>query len=329
MLLKDCVLDFDAVITAPLTRTAPEEDWKCALETGLIPKGLYELYSRANYLSFGSEPSFLHDPDHVLFSYFGLVLRSIMESLKDADEQLGQFALARNLGYDAGKQIRGDTWDKDANRRAKRHFRDLLIALQTSLDALADIIAIFVTGFIKGLEVGRAQFSSIEAWLRTQLLPSGPIVTPFQYYAQKLHDALLPIVQAPAPETDWLPLMRLFRNKAAHLGTPLFRDFGLHDTTPRFYTFIPREWPFLWEKHIKDAGAGNRVPARQLLEQTLIHQDDISYTRGLRNKVTELIAAGIAVINEAYDQVKDAPRNSTALSQLEGNSKSYSFEHFV
>src|SRR6185437_997208 len=133
MLLQDCVLDIDLVMAAPFQRTQPEEEWVLARDSGAIPPALYSMYCRAGYLSFGSDPPFLCDPDHLLFSYFGLVLRSAMESLQDADGQLKSFIEAQNLTYDLGKKLRGEPWDKGANARAKRHFRDILIALQTSL----------------------------------------------------------------------------------------------------------------------------------------------------------------------------------------------------
>ena len=41
------------------------------------------------------------------------------------------------LVYDPVKKARGEKWEKGAAKQELRHFRDLLIALQTSLDALA------------------------------------------------------------------------------------------------------------------------------------------------------------------------------------------------
>jgi hypothetical protein len=39
--------------------------------------------------------------------------------------------------------------------------------------------------------------------------------------------------------------------------------------------------------------------------------------------------AALSVLNEAYDQLKDLPPNRAALAELEENSESYKFEHFV
>src|SRR5450755_1450136 len=153
MHLDDCDLDgIDAISTAPFERTEPEDEWVSANNIGTIPPGLYDLYQRASFLSFGSAPRFLSDEHNLLFSYFGLILRSIQESLVDAHEQADLFAAAEGLSYDLIKRLRGERWEKGADRRARRHFRDLLIALQTTLDALADVIAIFFPGSIKRLE---------------------------------------------------------------------------------------------------------------------------------------------------------------------------------
>jgi hypothetical protein len=67
-----------------------------------------------------------------------------MEALVDADAQLKSFVETHKLVYDAGKKIRGEPWDPTAGARARKHFRDLLIACHSSLDALADLTALFL-----------------------------------------------------------------------------------------------------------------------------------------------------------------------------------------
>jgi hypothetical protein len=227
---------------------------------------------------------------------------------------------------------RGERWEKDADKKARRHFRDLLVALQTAFDSLADVIAIFFPGCIKGLEVGRSQFSKIEAWVKGPLLPASVIVTPSEFYLNKLRDVIKPLVLAPHPETDWLPMMRLLRNKSAHLGQPLFRLVGLPQAGDgRICAFIPREWPYLWESLMTPPGQPPRNPSLlpQLLRDTLMHQDIVTYSRGLLAKVKAVIAAASAVLNETYDQFKDLPQNQSALMQLKNNFEKYDFENFV
>ena len=336
MRLEDCalpnlLLPGQYIVSAPLVNEEPEKDWVLARDSGAIPVELYDLYRRADYLSFGSAPKFLRDSDNVLFSYFAMLLRSVMESLVGADEQLRSFIEDHKLAYDPGKKIRGEHWDPKADARARRHFKDLLMALQGSLDAQADLIALFFTGSIPGLRLGRAQFSRIEKWLERPLPPFGIVVTPHDHHLHALFDALEPLVNATGPEREWLPLMRLLRNKAAHLGQPVFRTVGLHDKT-KFYVFIPRQWPYLWERHIKPAGSSPPSAPdflSKFYKETLMHQDMETYAIGLRAKVREVIRAGIYVLTETYVHVQDFDPNQTALAELQGNSEAYAFEHFL
>lgn len=331
MRLEDCILDGNIFVTASLVRTEPEADWGKARESGSIPRELYDLYEKAHYLSFGSAPKFLGDPDKVLFSYFGMLLRSLMESLVDSKEKAQSFIQDQKLGYDVGKRLRGETWDPDADARPRRHFRDLLIALQSSLDALADLIALFFTGRVPGLYFGRAQFARVEQWLKRPRPPFGLIATPYDEPLQMLFDSLGPIVNAAGPESEWLPLMRMLRNKAAHLGQPVFRQVGLHDKTPAVYTFIPRQWPYLWERHMKPKGDTSYGQGfiSKFFRETLIHQDVETYVLGLQQKVGDVVRAGISVLGEAYKKFQDFDPNAAALAELEGNSESYAFEHFT
>jgi hypothetical protein len=310
-LLDDCDLDgIDSFVGAPFQRKKPEEDWLEAYESKLIPASLFDLYRRANYLSFGSAPPFFLDSDNVLFSYFGLSLRSVMESLVDGHEHVAGFIADNRLVYDPVKKLLGEPWDKDANRRARTHFRDLLMALQTSLDAIADLIAIFFPGAIKGLEAGRAQFSKIEVWLTKPLTVTKLIVTPTEFFVNKVHDVLNPLINTSGPEKDWLPLMRMLRNKAAHLGTPLFRQIGLpRKIDHRQVAFIPRQWPYLWEQQMKPTGHKPATPLKQLLIETLIHQDIESYCEGLVDKIKTVIAAITEILNQAYDALQESPFN--------------------
>jgi hypothetical protein len=331
MRLEDCVLDGDVFVSAPLARTVPEKEWVRACDSASIPVELFRLYERAHYLSFGRAPKFLSDPDNVLFSYFGMLLRSLMESLVDSQEQARLFVQNQKLTYDAGKKIRGEAWDPEADVRARRNFRDLLIALQTSLDALADLTALFFTGLIPGLRFGRAQFGRVEEWLKRPLPPFRLILTPYDQPLRDLFDALDPLVNAAGPEREWLPLMRMLRNKAAHLGQPVFRQIGLHDKTPKFYTFLPRQWPYLWERHMKPHGPHPYGPdfIPKFFRETLIHQDIETYALGLRSKVRDVVQAGITVLAGSYEKMQDFAPNATALAELEGNSESYAFERFT
>src|SRR6267378_3949923 len=254
MRLQDCVLDIDTAMMAPIQRKEPEPDWVAARDAGVIPAELFNIYVRAGYLSFGAASEFLADDRNILFSYFGLSLRSAKEALEEAADELGLLIKAQALIYDPGKKMRGEKWDPDANKQMRKHFKRLLLNLQASLDATADVVAMFFTGMIAGLRLGRAQFSQIEAWLDRPLPSIGLVVSPQEHLLGTLYGDLQPLVYSAAPEQDWLRLVRMFRNKSAHLGDPAaLRIVGLHDDKGYFYHFLPRKWPFIWEEHFKPA----------------------------------------------------------------------------
>jgi len=265
-------------------------------------------------------------------SYFSMVVRSVKDSLMDADEQLPLFAQQQNLTYDPIKRFKGEPWSPDADKKARKHFRDSLISLQAALDAMADLTALLLTGLIPGLTVGRAQFTAIEIWLEKALPNIEFVLSPADHHLRRLHETLRPLVYSEGNDREWLPLMRLLRNKVAHLGQPVFREVGLpHLVEDRAYVFIPRQWPYIWERNIKAKGDPSSDPSKfpQMVRNSLMHQDIISFAQGLRSKVREVIGAGVLVLTEAYLRFADFEPNQAALAQLQSSSKSYGFEYFA
>lgn len=331
MLIDNCNLNPAGISIAPFVYTQAESDWIQARDGGVITASLFDLYLRVNYLSFGSGPRFLSDAESVLFTYFSMVVRSIKDSLVDADEQLPLFAEQQNLTYDPIKRFK-EPWSPDADKKARKHFRDILISLQAALDAMADLTALLLTGLIPNLTVGRAQFTAVENWLLRPLPPTALVLSPADHHLRNLHETLLPLVHPSGADREWLPLMRLLRNKVAHLGQPVFRMVGLPDTIrDRAYVFVPRQWPYIWERHFKARGDPTSNPSLipQMLRGALMHQDIISFAQGLRSKVREVVGAGVSVLTQAYLAFADFEPNQAALAQLQSNSKSYDFEHFA
>jgi hypothetical protein len=332
MRLEDCILDIDAVVMAPILRKDPEPDWVADRDARVIPADLFNIYVRAGYLSFGRGTQFLGDDKNVLFSYFGLALRSVKEALEEAAEEFDLLIKAQELVYDPGKRMRGEKWDPGANKQMRKHFKRLLVNLQASLDATADVIAMFFTGMIPGLRLGRAQFSHVETWLDRPLPATGLIVSPQTHLMGTLHSSLRPIVYPAAPEEDWLRLMRMFRNKSAHLGDPAaLRIVGLHDEKAHFYQFLPRRWPFIWEEQFKPSDSkAPKDPAiiPKFLQDNLVHDDLVTYLSGLVRKVMALVDAAFAVMNRAYTDFAGFSPNVVALAELQGSSEMHRFERF-
>jgi hypothetical protein len=331
MKLENCGLQIAGVVTPPLIRTEPEPDWVTARDTGILPAAGFSLYSRSNYFSYGSAPPFLADENHLLFTYFGMVLRSVRESLVDADAELRAFLDSQAHIYDPGKRVRGEEWDPSAPKQAKIQFRLLLSSLYSVLDTTADLVSLFLTGLIPRLHLGKAKFSHIEEWLGRPFPPSGLIITPQRSILERLYADLLPLIKPSGPECDWLPFMRMIRNKAAHLGDEVFRYVALPDQNGIYYTFIPRQWPFILEEHVYAADTIPSPPPEpfpEFLRRTLIHEDISSYSSGLRKKVTEVVEKVLAVLDSAYVQFCNFSLNTAALAELNECAASHSFNHF-
>ena len=62
--------------------------------------------------------------------------------------------------------------------------------------------------------------------------------------------------------------------------------------------------------------------------ETLVHQDIVTYAKGLRRKVQNVIRAGIELLAKTYELVEDFGTNHAALAELQGNSEAYNFEYF-
>ena len=331
MRLENCNLDVKHVVSAPLQRSEPEPIWMKARQDCLVPEAVFALYARANYLSFGSAPPLLRDDANVLFSYYGMLLNSLRESLTDADQQLRLLVDAQTLIYDPVKKKRGQPWDPSAAERARWHFKNFLISLESSLDAFADLVALFFTGMVPGLRVGRARFVRIDRWLSKPLREGGILVAPQEHFLRNLHGSLGTLVHARDPEREWLPLMRLYRNKAAHLNDAVFRYVGLQDKAGDVHIFLPRQWPYIPERFMALPGSKtptNPIPFPDLCRATLMRQDIVTYTRGLREKVLEVLGTGASVVLAAYDQLKDLPFNGAALAEIEKSTEAYSFQYF-
>jgi hypothetical protein len=329
MKLEALNLEVAGVVIAPVKITAPQAEWLQARSSGVIPESLFKLYEAAGYLSFGAAPKFLADTDNVLFSYFAMLLRGLRGELSEGAELLGELKQAHNLLYDPIKKAKGLSWDPAADKCSKRAFRDLVVAANSSLDMTADLVALMFTGYIPGLTVGRAQFGSIEDWLRKPPPATGTILSPQDAGLAELRGALMPLVLPTAPERDWLPLVRMLRNKGAHLGDDVFRYFGLFGGDDCLYLFVPREWPYFFEQHMKPVGQGSTEPFPEFLLRTLIHEDYISFAEGLNVKVRRVIGAVSGIVQAAFKMFGGFELNEAALVQLKNNSRAYSFEYFA
>ena len=318
---------------APFIRNEPEEFWTRARDQASIPSSLFDLYRRANYLSFGTAPPFLADKDNILFSYFGMMIRSLAQSLIDAAQDREEFLESNKESHYPCKHLDDPSWTKEKSeanaKRTSGAFRSLVMSLYGSLDALSEIIAIFSQGALKNLKVGRAQFSFFETWLKADFKQSGFITTPLDDYLIKLHESLSPMLHPPPPESEWLAYLRMLRNKGSHLGDASFRFWVLRGNDGDPYTFLPREWPYLWEKYMTTSDEGPPAPIPDLHLRTLIHQDICEYMQGVLNKVSRVISEACILTAKAYTDFSSFGFNQAALDQLAENSEQCAFTNFV
>lgn len=320
MRLTDCNLDTSQLWISPPVVTRPTPEWVDAHEREVIPKGLFRLYTSAQFLSVHAPRGFLGDSRHVLFGYFGTLLRGLraihIES-KDERESLEQSF--------ADKSFKGKAMGKSADAAARRHLKHFLIAQTGLLDALAELIALFFSSEIKGLSVGRADFSTIETWLRTNTPAAGSIVSTSEHFLLELHRLLTPLIVVTGPDRDWFQLLQLLRNKLAHISHPILFT-GIHDSQGTFYTFIPKRWPFIKEELFIDGS--NDTTLGERYKEVLMQQDLLSFCRGLDERTRKVVDTTCNLLSDAYGQFEQLSVNQVGLDQLSRNTKEYEFEGF-
>ena len=335
MLLKDCILDgIDAVQTSILQWDEPEPRWVSARNAASIPQELFILYEQLRYLSFGAPPPILSDNKNVVFSYLSMALNCLLDNLVDAQAQGTELVRNEAMLYDIGKKIRREPWDPNADARFRRNLRDILIALDGSLDTLADLIALMLVGRwkIPGLKLGRGDFVSIEKWLSQPFTSTTIIATPYDSHVRSLYDQMRPLVICDPPEQDWLGLTHILRNKVLHFGQGMLRQVGLHDTKPKFYVFIPRQWPFIYERYLRPANPEvphDPIIMRELFTDSLIHQDVLSFAQGLHSRVSGIVSIVALWVAKMCADFRDLAASKESLEALETPLAKSSFEYFA
>ena len=333
MRLQDCDLSIDAVMFRDaVIRDSAEPVWRAAWNDSRIPDSLFRLYTEADYLSLDKAPRYLEDPDRILFSYYAMLLNGLRESIAETNELLDEVKSWEEQVYSPLTQ----TGDLAAGGKQRRAFRYLLLNLSSSLDLLAELLALFFTGDVGPIRVGKASSTGLFRWIAEPLTPlQNELQSPRDHHRQKLHRTLRPYTLRQPPEGDWHELLTLYRNKLSHLGGSTVMDFRLHDDQGRFYAFLPREWPFTWQKHIRfgeDAPVDHQTARSNtvaLIRRTCIHIDIVEYSELLSRRITAILDSALDILVEAYHDLRDFPSNQAALSELERETRSCSFTEFV
>jgi hypothetical protein len=162
--------------------------------------------------------------------------------------------------------------------------------------------------------------------------PTTIVITPYDSHARTLYDRLRPLVVCDAPERDWLGLTHMLRNKVLHFGQGMLRQVGLHDTKPQFYIFIPRQWPFIYERYMKPANPNlphDPKTMRELFVDSLVHQDVPSFVQGLHLRVSRIVSIVASWTAKMCVDFRDFPASKESLEALESPLAKSSFEYFV
>jgi hypothetical protein len=123
----------------------------------------------------------------------------------------------------------------------------------------------------------------------------------------------------------------MLRNKAAHLGFSgaALRFIVLEGNDNAYYPFLPRQWPYIWEKDLRRVGEkwdGREIT--DVLMDDLVHDDVISFAQGLQGKVKYVVEVIADIVYSAYVEYSDFELNQAALEELKRNHRKFRFEHF-
>lgn len=308
MELSEC-LDVGGVVSAPPFRNEPEEEWVSARDAGTIPTELFDLYRATSYLSASALCGFDTEYQRLVSTYFGRVMRSLLDCLDEAAKAVAHMREETAQLYTPIKKVRGERWDRSADRRYRATFRLFLIDLVGALDALTELIALVLPSGVPGLKLAKGSFGSLRTWLRKPCPQANGLVTPVQHHVERLHAALSPHIAADNSKDDWFELLRIYRNKVTHLGHQSWLQLGLQATDEEIYYFLPRTWPFIPERHLR-VGENSNDPSdtrlRDHLIESLVHVDVLTYSTQVVAKVQHVVASAVKVLLEAYVQTKES-----------------------
>jgi hypothetical protein len=341
MKLKDLPIDqIDVVVTAPLAREQPDEDWSAAAAAGVIPASVYQLYRVSGCLDSTKPPRYLSAFQSIaVFGFFKGLMQSLLDAFLEAHEAARELARLRGQEWrEVGANMKA--WEGDVRLRQLRPFppmhsetvqrlepkvfRTLLLACSSALDIAAELVAIFCPGVVPRLRVGRADFDRIVSFVEapTQKNPIG-LVSLRQARSEQLRRSLRPLLIPEGPERGWWRFFQLYRNKVAHLGRHSHFLFGIADQERRMYLFLRKDWPFSLE-----AAALESAPKGAHITDRLIGQDTCQFANGLVRKALAVVDAIGDVTCGAFRDMRDSDPPDEVLRDFAKNMVRTEFEYF-
>jgi hypothetical protein len=259
-------------------------------------------------------------------------MRGLKECIVESAELVSDVAEQGRNTYTPEKSATGQEWDRRASYKQRSAFRLLMIDLFGTLDSVAEITALLLPGSVPNLSPGWSSFSSMYAWLAKPLPPPQGIVMPTTHFAEQLHQRLAPaVVPSVGPERQWFELLRLLRNKAAHLGHQAWQNVGLQTKSGEIGLFIPKAWPFVPEEHATystaDPASAQPVSFKSYLEESLIHADITEFSSSALAKVKSVVDIAFEVFLAAFAVGSLAAVSETA-RRVRESSPHFAFEYF-
>ena len=308
MRLQDCDFNINVVMGGRLIHDRPEPDWLQDHESGAIPTGLFCFYHAAGYFSFDKTPSFLADSENLLYSFLGNLVLAARGSLKTASRLKDEIAHLSEKMYTPYKSLAGQEFERDAGSRQMSAYKYFVIEASSLLDILSEVTALMFPGDIPKLTIGRASFPPLRAWLEDGILPEGEeLVSPRAHELQRLREALKPLCICAGTEEGWSQLLQLHRNKLAHLGGATFPAFSLADKDKEFHSFLPRRWPFIPQKYMKEGQPGAEIDlgnTKGLIEENMVHIDLIELSTRMLERVRDVLDAGFDSLADSYKRFR-------------------------
>ncbi len=333
MKLTNCILNIDMVAMLPPVRTSPRPDWQLAHDNKVIPENVYRFYCCCDYFSLDKTPKFFDDKDRFLFSFLHNTLEGIRLAFTEANDLIKVIKDAQGKGYSPFKGVKNETWDPNADERQSRSVRYLIVLMSGVLDQLAEVVSMFFHGDIPKLTVGRASFTVLREFARHPFSPKTKIVTPKEYRFGELHAVLVEVVETSGSDKQWFELLKLYRNKLAHLGTSMFPIARFHDDKGEFYSFLPNQFPIFHESVISFSNEAKNEPMEvqdnaEYAKENYIHQDVVEYSEKLLEKVYIVIDRCFKVLCSTYIDFKSFDLNESALKSLKDKKSKYNFRYF-
>jgi hypothetical protein len=202
-----------------------------------------------------------------------------------------------------------------------------------ALDTVAEFVAVFLPHAISDMRVGAASFTLVHRWAIATSAETIGIVSPRVHFAEELRRGVTKNFPSAGPEVEWYELLRLYRNKAAHLGHQSWQMVGLENQERDVGLFLPRRWPFIVEQHASydqsgDVASHQPVDFREYFEHALMHVDLNEYSDGAFRKVFAVVESALSVLFRLYIECGRQLDIANLAVPLKGG-RVYQFQHFA